>query len=248
MLKKIEGIVLKSRDYSETHKIITIFTKQLGIITALSRGANKPKSRLSSVSQVFIQGDFLIYVSKGLSTVQQGEIIQSFRHIREDIIKTAYAAYIVELTDKLLEVKQPDPFLYDQLYRTLTWINENDEYTIPMVMYELKMYKKGGFAPIIDQCVNCNRVEFPFAFSIQEGGLICHQCLSIDPYAIRLTNSIAKLLPILENVGLERIGTISVKEKNQQTLQKILHHYYDQYGGYALKSKKFLTQLDLLKD
>ncbi|HLR70614.1 MAG TPA: DNA repair protein RecO, partial [Pseudogracilibacillus sp.] len=109
MLKQLEGIVLKTQDYGETHKLITVFTKQFGKLTAISRGANKPKSKLSAVSQAFIQGDFLIYVSKGLSTIQQGQIIQSFRHIREDIEKTAYAAYMIELTDKTLESKNPIP-------------------------------------------------------------------------------------------------------------------------------------------
>src|SRR5690625_2064647 len=118
MLKQLEGIILKTQDYGETHKILTILTKEFGKLTAISRGANKPKSRLSAISQVFIQADLLIYVSKGLSTVQQGQIIQSYRYIREDIEKTAYAAYVVELTDKVMEQRDPDPFIYDQLFRT----------------------------------------------------------------------------------------------------------------------------------
>lgn len=248
MLKQLEGIVLKSRNYGETHKIITIFTRQLGKISAISKGASKPKSRLSSVSQVFIQCDFLIYISKGLSTVQQGQMIQSFRHIREDIVKTAYAAYLIELTDKILESKEPDPFIYDQLIKTLTWINDKEDFMIPMMMYELKIYKKGGFAPVVDHCVNCNRNEYPFRFSIHEGGLLCRHCMQLDQYAIKLENAMVKLLPILESVGLERVGNISVKPNNQNVLRTILDQYYDTYGGFTLKSKKFLSQINLLKE
>src|SRR5690625_1146290 len=153
MLTKVEGIILKSKDYGETHKIVTIYTKQYGKLSAICRGANKVKSRLSSVTQPFIKGDFLIYLSKGLSTVRQGEMINSFRHIREDIIKTAYAAYITELTDKLMESKQPDHYLYTQLSHTLTWLNDKEEYSIPIMMYEFKLFNKGGFAPLVDRCV-----------------------------------------------------------------------------------------------
>ncbi len=248
MLKQIEGIVLKTRDYGETHKIITIFTKEMGKVSALARGANKPKSRLSSISQVFIRGEFLMYVTKGLSTVQQGEIIQSHRHIREDIEKTAYASYIIELTDKLLDQSEPVPFIYDQLSQTLDWINEKEHFMIPIMMYELKMYKMAGFAPTVNQCVNCGRKEFPYAFSIQEGGILCDRCRHMDYRAIGLENSVSRLLPYLENIGLERVGNISVKEKNTQLLRTILNHYYDQYGGYILKSRKFLSQLDLFKE
>lgn len=247
MLKQLEGIVLKTHDYGETHKILSILTNQLGKISAIARGANKPKSRLSAVSQVFIQGEFLIYVSKGLSTVQQGQIVKSHRYIREDIEKTAYASYIIELTDKIIERSEADAFLYDQLNYTLNWIDEKDEFLIPVIMYELKLYKKGGFAPITSHCVNCGNTNYPFAFSIQEGGLLCVQCKQLDHRSVLLENAVSRLLPILENVGLERIGNISVKDTNIQLLRNLLNNYYDQYGGYLLKSRKFLSQLDLFK-
>lgn len=247
MLKQVEGIVLKTQDYGETHKIITIFTKDYGKVSAIARGANKPKSRLSALSQIFIQGNFLIYLTKGLSTVQQGQIVQSHREIREDIIKTAYASYLVELTEKTLEDKQPDYYIYNELLQTLRWINEKDDYLIPLMMYELKLFEKGGFAPILDRCVNCGSHDLLHSFSIGEGGILCQQCQSLDPSKIVLNKALIKILPILLHVRLEKVGNISVKQENQQLIRKILDHYYDQYGGYPLKSKRFLAQIDLLQ-
>lgn len=246
MLEKIEGIVIKSQNYGETHKIITIFSKEIGKITAICRGANRARSRFMAITQPFIQAQFLIYVSKGLSTVQQGEVIQSFRAIREDIVKTAYAAYAVELFEKMTETKQQDYYLYDELIKTMQRINEDDEPLIPILMLELKLYEKNGFGPKVDECVNCHEENYPFSFSIREGGLLCQQCRQIDDQAILLPNNITKLLPIFLNVSLERIGNIDVKKENQLLLRRIFDAYYDQYGGYYLKSKRFLSQLDLL--
>jgi DNA repair protein RecO (recombination protein O) len=246
MLRRLEGIVLKERDYSETHKIITIFTKEQGKITAISKGANKPKSRLSAISQPFIKADFLIFLTKGLSTIQQGEMMDSFRHIREDIIKTAYAAYLVELTEKIMESNQRDPYLYQQLSSTFTWINENGAYMIPVIMYELKMYQKGGFAPVVDRCVNCGRNELPYTFSIREGGFLCPHCTSIDHYTIQIPPAFSKLLSLFIAVPIENIGNITIKKENELLLRKLLDAYYDQYGGFSLKSKRFLAQIDRL--
>lgn len=105
MLEKIDGIIIKTRDYGETHKLVTILSKNIGKFTALARGAKKPKSRMAAVIQPFIRAQLFVYVNQGLSTIQQGEIVNSFRPIREDIVKTAYAAYMTELTDKLLDEK-----------------------------------------------------------------------------------------------------------------------------------------------
>lgn len=247
MLEKINGIIMKSKDYGETHRIVTIFSKKFGKITALARGAKKPKSRMAAVTQPFIFAQFFIYVNKGLSTIQQGEIINSNRSIREDIIKTAYTAYIMELTDKILEDRQGEPYIFEQLQHTMDYIAENEACEIPVIMYEMKLYKKGGFAPKVDSCVNCGRKEELVAFSINEGGLLCSRCRHIDPESTFLPKPLPKLLYIFSEIGLERVNNISVKDENKNIMRQILDNYYDRYGGYYIKARKFLNQLDLLK-
>ncbi|MEC5422225.1 DNA repair protein RecO [Virgibacillus sp. C22-A2] len=247
MLEKIDGIIIKTQDYGETHKIVTIFSKKLGKFTALARGAKKPKSRMAAVTQPFIYGEFFVYVNRGLSTIQQGEMIHSFRPIREDIIKTAYTAYITELTDKLVDMQSPDIFLYEELYETMSWIEKNEDAEIPVMMYEFKLYAKGGFSPTVDKCVNCGNSTQLIAFSITEGGLLCNRCRSIDQGAFNLPTSMIKLLYVFSTLQLNRIGTISVKQENKKLLRQLMDAYYDKYGGYHLKSRKFLNQLDLLK-
>ncbi|WP_188453628.1 DNA repair protein RecO [Virgibacillus oceani] len=244
MLEKMEGIIIKTQDYGETHKLVTIFSGKIGKFTAIAKGAKKPKSRMAAVAQPFIHGEFLVYVNSGLSTIQQGDVVNSFRAIREDIIKTAYAAYLAELTDKLLDSKDTEPYLYKQLYQTFQWIAENENTDIPVMIYELKLFVKGGFAPVVNHCVNCGLNEPPFSFSITEGGLLCEKCTHIDNNSIVLPNKIAKLFYLFMSVGLERIGKISLKRENIQLLRQIIDEYYDRYGGYYLKSKKFLKQLD----
>ncbi|MFC2948383.1 DNA repair protein RecO [Virgibacillus sediminis] len=247
MLEKIDGIIIKTTDYGETHKIVTIMSKKIGKFSAIAKGAKKPKSRMAAVTQPFIYGQFFVYLNKGLSTLQQGEIIHSFRPIREDIIKTAYTAYITELTEKLMDSQIPDPSLFDQLHYTMEWVEKNEDVEIPVMMYEMKLFARGGFAPSVSRCANCGGNEPPFSFSIAEGGLLCSKCKGLDPDAIPLSESVAKLLYIFAKIGLERVGRISVKPENQRLLRRILDAYYDQYGGYYLKSKKFLGQLDKLR-
>lgn len=248
MLYKTVGIVLRTQDYGETHKLVTIFTKDFGKLTAISRGANRPKSRLSSVSQPFVEGEFLLYVPKGLATIRQGEIISVFRNIRTDLSRTAYSAYIVELTDKLISEKTPDPFIYNELKMTLDWINREEAYDIPVMMYEMKLFQKGGFAPIVDQCVNCNSVKRPFVFSIQEGGSLCSNCAAIDKYAIQLEPPLFRMLAMFLQIELNRVGNIKVKKSNVEKLRLLFDQYYDRYGGFTLKSKKFLNEINKLTD
>lgn len=247
MLERIEGFVIKAQDYQETNKIITIYSAKIGKFSAIARGAKKAKSRMAAITQPFILGEFYVYLNKGLSTIQQGDIIDSFRLIREDIIKTAYAAYIAELTDKLIDSQIPDSFLYNQFYQTICWISNHKDVEVPIFMYEMKLFDKGGFSPVVEECVHCSKKNNLHTFSIKEGGLLCPICQHYDTEAIRIPAVIARLLHIFKQVGLERVGTISMKEENKLLLRKLLDAYYDAYGGYYLKSKRFLQQMDSLQ-
>jgi len=246
MLKSITGFVIKTQNYRDTHKLITLFTKELGKVTAIARGANKPNSRMVAITQPFVYGNFLTYISSGLSTIQQGEVEDSNRRIREDIIKTTYASYISELTWKTLRDREANSYLYRQLKHTMKWISDHDESMIPMMMYELKIYKIAGISPVIDSCVLCQTHKELEAFSIAEGGLVCQKCRNRDPHSVYLTPTLIKLLQMFNNVGIDQVGNISIKKSNEQTLRFILDEYYDRYGGYPLKTRKVLNQLDLL--
>jgi DNA repair protein RecO (recombination protein O) len=248
MLQKCEGIIIRTTDYGETNKIITLYTREWGKIGVMARGAKKPKSRLSSITQLFTHGYFLVQRGTGLGTVQQGEMITSFRSIGEDIFLTAYASYIVELTDKCTEDKKPNPFHFELLFQTLNYMNEGFEPDILMNIYEMKMLNVLGMNPILNQCSVCGSTDGHFSFSIREGGFICHRCLDKDPYHFKLLPATVKLLRLFYYFDLSRLGSISIKEETKAELKKVITAYYEEYSGLQLKSKKFLNSMDQFRN
>lgn len=246
MLQKCEGIVIRTNDYGETNKIVTLFTREWGKVGVMARGAKKPNSRLAAVTQLFTYGYYLVQTGRGLGGMQQGEIISSMKGIKEDIFLTAYASYIIELTDKGTEDKKTNPFLFELLYQTLNFINEGVDPEILMFIYEMKMLNVLGLYPSLDKCSVCGNTEGRFSFSIREGGLICHRCLNTDPYHYEISQAAVKLLRIFYYMDLSRLGNISLKDETKKELKKIINSYYDEYSGLNLKSKKFLKQMEQL--
>lgn len=247
MLEKVEGVIIRTQDYGETHVIATLFSDRLGKIGVLARGAKKPKSRMSAVTQLFIHGDYLVRTGKGLSVLEQGDVIQSHRKIREDIFLTAYASYLAELTNVLVDEKKPNYYIYQQLLSTLKGITDQKDPIVLSMMYEMKLYKIAGFAPIIDRCQNCQRTDLIHSFSIKEAGVLCKRCLSVDPNHRPINQTQYKLLRLFSEVDMERVANINVKNENKLIIREILDQYYETYGGLTLKTKKFIKQIDLLK-
>lgn len=243
MLEKCEGIVIRTTNYSETNKIVTLFTREWGKVGVMARGAKKPNSRLAAVTQLFTYGYFLVQKGNGLGTLQQGEMIASMRAIKEDIFLTAYSSYIVDLADKSTEDKKPNPFLFELIYQSLNLINEGYDAEIIMNIFEMKMLNSLGLYPILDKCSVCGSADGHFSFSIREGGLICHRCLGKDPYHFKITPATVKLLRLFYFFDLSRLGNISVKPETKAELKKVISAYYDEYSGLNLKTKRFLNQM-----
>ncbi|MGN1400762.1 MAG: DNA repair protein RecO [Bacillus sp. (in: firmicutes)] len=244
MIEKCEGIVIRRTDYGENNKIITIYTREWGKVGVMARGANKPKSRFSAITQLFYYGYFLVQRSSGLSSLSQAESIESFRHIREDIISTAYGSYIIELLDKGTDDRKPNPYLFELLYQTLNAINEGYDPEVIRFIFEMKMLSVLGIPPILDSCASCGETEGEFSFSIREGGFLCHQCSGKDPYRLQTSPQIIKLLRLFYYFDLSRLGNISLKDETKNELKKVIDAYYEEYSGLRLKSKKFLQQIE----
>lgn len=181
MLQKGEGIVIRTVDYGETNKIVTVFTREFGKTAFMARGAKKPKSPLSAVTQLFSYGYYLYQSGNSLGTLRQGEVTDAFPDLREDIYRTAYAAFIAELLDKLVDEKVPNPFLFESFYQALHYIDEGFDPEVISFIFETKMLDVAGIRPQLNQCVNCGEEQGPFVFSVREGGLLCSACSSMDP-------------------------------------------------------------------
>ena len=247
MFEKCEGVVIRTADYGETNKVVTLYTREWGKVGVMARGAKKPNSRLAAITQPFTYGNFLVQRGRGLGTLQQGEMISSMRGIREDIFLTAYASYVIDLADKSTDEKKPDPYLFELLLQTIQYLDEGYDPEVLVHIFEMKILRVLGLRPILDHCANCGATEGNFVFSIREGGLLCHRCLEIDPYHLKAGQPSIKLLRLFYLLDLSRLGSISVKEETKADIKKIIQAYYDEYSGLHLKTKRFLDQLDNLK-
>lgn len=244
MLYKWEGIVLKVRAYGESNKIVTLLTREAGKVATMARGAKKPSSRLSAVTQPFTYGMFMVQHHTGMGTLQQGEHLNSMRHIREDIIATAYASYIMELVERVVEEGKAEPFAFEVLLQALQAIEDGYDPEAITLFVEWKMLPYTGVQPILHACASCGAVDGEFAFSFAQGGFLCHRCYQHDQYIIRLTPTQLKLIRMFYTVPIDQIGKLELKKETKYFIKKIITTIYEEQTGIRFKTKKFIEQLE----
>lgn len=245
MLIKTEGIVIRTRDYGESHKVIVLFTAERGKLPVMARGAKRPRSRLGAVTQLFTRGHYLCFfgTGMGMGTLSQGELISSHHGIRSDLLLMATAAYLAELLDRMTEEKDPQPALYRLLSSTLDQLDEGIDPEILARIFELRVLEAAGYRPVLDKCAFCGSSGPFVSFSVRQGGFLCADCLHRDPHPILLSEKTVRILRLLQRTTPERLGKVRVKEETKAQLERVLRAFIDEYAGISFKSRPFLDQM-----
>lgn len=247
MFVHAEGIVIRTRDYGEAHKVVVLFTKEFGKVALMARGVKKPQSRLRGITQVLTHGQYLYFSSSGMGTLNQGETISTYQSVREDIFRMSYAAYIVELLDKLTAEGESNPFLFHLLERTLSYLEQGKDPDILCRIFELKLLSVAGYRPQLEKCVHCGAERTLYVFSVVKGGGLCDNCRTTDRRAIVMSLAVARLLRLFLHLDISRIGSINVKKESKALLERVMGDYIDYYVDVPLKSRAFLQQLKKLE-
>ncbi|AWB45400.1 DNA repair protein RecO [Paenibacillus sp. CAA11] len=244
MLYRVEGIVIRSMDYGEGNKIITLCTEESGKVGVLVRGAKKSKSRHAALTQPFTYGQYVFFRNTGLGTLNAGEIIESHHALREDLVLAAYASYACELLDRILQDEEVGSFWFSQLKACLEALDGGKDPQIVIHLFEMKMLQAAGYGPELEACVSCGSGEETEWFSPQLGGILCRRCKHHDPAAMKPSQTAMKLLRLFGRLDLRRLGNVEVKDATKTELKAIMRALMDVQLGIPLKSRNFLDQLD----
>jgi len=244
MLYKVEGIVIRSMDYGEGNKIITLFSKEAGKVSVMVRGAKKLKSRHSAAAQLFTYGEYVFYKSGQMGTLNHAEIVQSHHILREDLRMAAYCSYVSELTDRMLDDSETNLFLFEQCKAAFQAMADGKDPEIIVHIYEMKMLAFAGYMPELEQCVSCGEPSEEMVFSVSMGGILCGSCKNKDIKAYELSGTLLKLLRLFAKIDIRRLGQTDVKEQTKLQLKMLIRAYMDAHMGVQLKSRSFLEQME----
>lgn len=242
MIETVEGIIIGEKSYSETSKILDIYTKKYGVIGVLSKGCKRMKSPLRSVSERLTFGDFHIFYKEGkLSTLTSVDVKDTLKNIKKDIKKISYASYLLELTSSVYKQSEEED-LYEILISSLMKINDGfDEECITDIV-ELKYLNYLGILPNIDCCSVCGSKNDITTISLK-GGYICKHCYTNEAIVSEKT---LKLIRLFYYVDIRKIDKLDISTQEKSQISKFLTEYYDRYAGLYLKTKNFIQCLNQL--
>lgn len=176
------AIVLSTLRYSESSKIVRLATRDIGVQSAIAKGALRPKSRFGAGLQLLSEGQAQLYIKdhRELHTLAAFDLSRVPIGLAAELDRYAAGSVLAEI---MLRFAPPDPHpaSFDLLAESLRRLElappaELESLGLRCIWHLASVL---GFAPALDACVH-DGAPIPstgdLSFSTREGGALCAAC------------------------------------------------------------------------
>ena len=230
-----EAVVLRTRKLAEADRIITLLTREHGVVRAVAKGVRRTSSRWGSRLEPFTHVDLQLAEGRNLDTITQAMTRDPFgSRIASDYQLYTAASVMLETAERLVSVeKQPALQQYLLLVGGLRAMTSGERRAGDVLAsYLLRSLAVAGYAPSFDGCVRCG-VEGPHTFfHPAAGGVMCTDC--------RLPGSARPAAETITLLGALLAGDWEVVEAAEQRHRKearsLIAAYLNWHLDYSLRS------------
>jgi len=244
---RTEGIVLRRKDFGESDRILVLFTRKMGRVSVIAKGARKPSSKISGHLELFMRSSFLISRGRNLHILTQAEMIDDFEPLRKDLSGIGTGSYVVELVDAVTYEEGSNVKLYDLLVSTLDSLSTGKDPGIVIRYYELHLLDLVGFRPELFVCVECGKktIEQDQFLSGELGGTVCPECAPrVSRAGIRPVSSrTLKYLRHFQRSDINNLISLKIPSGITDELEKLIHYYLTHTLEGQLNSPAFIKRI-----
>jgi len=236
-MEKATAIVLRVVEWSETSAVVTLFTREAGLIRGLAKGARRPKGPFESALDVLslCRVVFLRKSSGALDLLTEAKLQRRFRPGR-DLSRLYAGYYVAELLVRLTHDYDPHPELFDAAEATLAALGDAGEATAPaahVLRFEVTLLRELGYLPQLEACVECGANVAPregrLAFGLLAGGVLCPQCRPGKRQVVALS---APAWQTLRECAQPETALRTIPERKVgNELRSVLNHYINNLLG-----------------
>jgi DNA repair protein RecO (recombination protein O) len=249
---KTEAIVLKAHNFSESSKVVTLFTQKYGKCAVVAKGVRRPKSTMCGTLEPVTHTAIVFYRKEGREThtLSQSDIITTFHTLQGDLERFSYASAVCELVDRLTPLEAENRALFALTLKTLGEMEraQSDAFIVLLWFFELRMLAFLGFKPELEVCISCKGIpdRNPVGFSLPRGGVLCSPCAMKDDEAYALSQKSLGFLRRLQRVRTENATKLVPPRGATSEIDNLLHAFL-KYHTDDLRDIKSLRVLQMLR-
>ena len=201
------GLVIRGVDVFETSRVLTLFTRDLGKVSALAKGARRLRSPFQAGLDLLSVCDIVLLhkASEALDLLTEAVLVERFAPLRRDLAALYAGYYISELLNDLTDHHDPHPRLFDAAVVTLRHLGDPELRGRRVLRFELASLRELGHMPALEACVHCgeavNGRGEAISFGLATGGVLCPRCRPGQPHVATLSGRTLDALRTLASPG-----------------------------------------------
>jgi DNA repair protein RecO (recombination protein O) len=256
MQTEVRGLVIRTVDIKETDRLITIFTEEMGVVSALARGARSLKSRKMSSTMQFCYSSFVLHKQGDKYWIKEASLIESFFDIRKTIEGLALANYITEVLSDVTIAESDKNLLRLSLNSLYAIASGKYEISKIKAVFEIRAASILGFMPDVISCYKCDEKLGEFYFDIMSGNIECQKCrreaemkreMSLSPHESRiiciLSEGAKMALGYAIHSPLEKIFSFKISDEDMHLFSRAAEEYLLNQVGHTYKTLDFYKKL-----
>ncbi len=175
---KTQGLIIREQTVGESDRLVTVLTRDEGVIRAFARRAKNLKDSKNSATGLLCYSRLNLYKGRDKYIINDAFPIEVFFGLREDILRLALAQYFCGLAAEVIpEAVEAGEYLRLVL-NALHFLSKGTrppELLKPIV--ELRMLSLAGYMPDLVCCAECGAYEAErMYFKVNRGALYCQDC------------------------------------------------------------------------
>lgn len=243
--EKTDALVIRLADFSNTSRVVTLFTRDFGKTAAVAKGAKRLKGPFDSALDLLSECRivFIHKTSGALDILTEARLVQRFQPRAGDLQSLYSGYYVAELLDGLSEPYDRHPVLYDEAVACLARLGTDADRRLTVLRFEVAVLQDMGQMPEFDACVACGRLlgsEPLVGFKLSQGGLVCGTCLQEGEATRQISGGTAAILRKLAEAG-EAWQRVTISLQQHGELRGIVTATISQALGRRPKMQRYLN-------
>lgn len=178
-----EAIVLRTIRYSEADSVLTLLTADRGRVSAMAKGARRPKSRLGGRLQPGVRAQVILHEGRGEMHGLRGAVVRDpHAGLWSEGYRLLAASSVLEAAARVLPEGEAQAGAFHLIGRSLDLLSRATPRSSaprldPIVLgTHCKLLVVSGLLPRLGSCVGCGADEDLVSFSAAQGGAVCREC------------------------------------------------------------------------
>ncbi len=226
---KTDGLIIKQQNIGEQDRLVTILTRECGVIRAFVRQGKNIKNKNCASTGLLCYSEFKLYKGKqDYYTVESAQLLNMFSDLKKELSKLSLAEYFCEVSAVVCPTEQNAEEHLRLILNALYLLSKGE---VPELLIksavEMRLASTSGYMPDLLMCPRCGLYEGEEMYFLLSGQIFCKECFEKSPLpqGVRISKSVALALRHLVFSEDKKLFSFSLSESSLKLLSDITEEY-----------------------